>query len=166
MQNTRKIIRNHEPFGKLQIDTTRLLTKNILKVNYITGSIFPNKIIPKMFPISDDFKEILIDLIHTEGENEINETLQAKLSIREQEILKLIIEYSGLASQIKFKPIKRNIGALIDRIKVIQGSIEAGLDNDELIDEFMSIIKILHAGKKISDADYMDLKDAYKDFKK
>lgn len=162
--NSAKILRNHEKLGKLQIDTTKLL-QNKLKVSYATGSIFPRKWIPTGLIISDDLQTLLLDAINSEGYNEIDQTLQAKLSLKEQEYLRIIAEYSGLASTLKYRPVKRNTKTLIDRLHIIQGSIDAGLDNDELIDEFMSILKILHASKQVDDKTYKDMLETYKEYR-
>ena len=162
--NSVKILRNHEQLGKLQIDTTKLL-QNKLKVSYATGSIFPRKWIPTGLIISDDLQTLLLDAINSEGYNEIDQTLQAKLSLKEQEYLRIIAEYSGLASTLKYRPVKRNTKTLIDRLHIIQGSIDAGLDNDELIDEFMSILKILHASKQVDDKTYKDMLETYKEYR-
>lgn len=163
--NSIKILRNHEPLGRLQIDTTKLLNKNVLKLNYLSGSMFPKKVIPINITVSDDLQAIILDMVNSEGTNEIDQNLQAKLSIYEQEILKNIVEYAGITRQIKYKPLKVSTDILKDRLRIIQGSIEAGNDSDEMLKEFMQIIKILHASNNVSDNDYKDLKEAFESLK-
>lgn len=137
--------RNNKRFGKLQINVSELY-KNKLMVAYVSGSPF-QKI--KTKTISEDLASILIDIIETEGKNEINEDILGRLSSEERDIFSTIIDYSGLRSYLRLKNKPRTINQCIARFQVLQGSIEAGNDSIEVIKEAVELLKILVLANKI-----------------
>ena len=145
MNNKVFLKRNNKRFGKLQINITELY-KNKLMIAYISGSPF-QKI--KTKKITDDLSGLLIDIIETEGKNEINEDTLGRLSSEERDIFNTIIDYSGLRSFLKLKDKPRTINQCIARFQVLQGSIEAGNDNKEVLKEAIELLKILVLANKI-----------------
>ena len=145
MSNKVFLKRNNKRFGKLQINITELY-KNKLMIAYISGSPFQKS---KTKKITEDLASLLIDIIETEGKNEINEDTLGRLSSEERDIFNTIIDYSGLRSFLKLKDKPRTINQCIARFQVLQGSIEAGNDNKEVLKEAIELLKILVLANKI-----------------
>lgn len=140
------IRRNYKRFGKLQINLTELYS-NKLMVSYATGS--PFKKIPTQ-NISQDFSTILTDMLENNGNNEVNEDILGRMSAKERDTFKIILDSSGLRGKaIKIRDKPRTINQMIARLEVIQGSVLAGGDAPELYKEAIDLIKVLTMADKI-----------------
>ncbi len=139
--------KNYKLFGKLQLHNGHLFN-NKLMVYYATGSPFQKL---KTKTISNDLATILLDILDTEGKNEINQSIVGRLSDEERVIFKMLMDMSGLTQQMKYTHRPRTIDEVIARFKILQGSIDAGGDNELIVDELESLVKILKlAGRIVS----------------
>ena len=145
--------KNYVKFGILQIHH-RDIYDNKLKVLYLSGSPFP-KVRSQM--VSDDLQSLIVDIIETNAENEIDNTTVQKLTNRERDIFHTLIKSSGLQQKLKYKYKPRSIDDVKKRFEVVQGSIEAGNDSKEVIDEALDLVKILMLAGKIDPEEGKDL---------
>jgi hypothetical protein len=123
-------------------------------LSYKTGSPF-TKI--KTMKISDDLQSLLIDIVETEGKNEINENTLGRLNDKERELFKLLLNVSGLTKDLKYRHKPRTIQQVVQRFQLLQGSIDAGNDSQIVINEALDLIKILVMAGKIEASDADDI---------
>lgn len=148
-----KLRKNYKKFGNLQINLVDLYDGK-LKVLYITSSPYPKA---KTQTVSDDLQSLLIDIIDTEGTNEINRTIVGRLSEKERNLFHMLLKDSGLVKDLKYKTQPRTIAETVERFKVLQGSILAGNDNQEVINECINVIKILVVAGKLDAREANDI---------
>jgi len=134
-------------FGKFIINHYQL-NKNILLLKY-PGTIAPVSRIRRTI-ISDDFKNLIIDLIDTQ---KINIDLQKKLSDAEIKIFELLLLLSNLKHHLNYQKQTKTIDDYVHRFNILRGSLAAGDDSIKLRDELIEIIKLLNNKtiNKISD---------------
>jgi hypothetical protein len=137
--------KNYSLFGILQINVVKLYD-NILMLSYKTGSPF-TKI--KTQKISDDLQSLLIDIVETEAKNEINENTAGRLSDKERMLFKDLLNVSGLTKDLKYKQKPRTIQQVVERFKLLQGSVDAGNDSRVVINEAIELLKILVLAGKV-----------------
>lgn len=74
----------------------------------------------------------------------MNEDTLSRLSLEGRDIFNNVIDYSGSRSFLRLKNKPRTIfNQCIVRFQVLQGSIEAVKDNNEVIKEVIELLKIL-----------------------
>jgi len=141
------IIARYCKFGKFILNHYKL-SQNILLIKYPKSLAPFSKI--KATVISDNFKNLLTDLIHT---NVINIDLQKSLNDSEIKIFDLLIFSANLSSHLNYKKQTRTIDDYVKRYNLLLSSLKAGDDSIELRDEISNIIKLLNNKNvdKISD---------------
>ena len=142
--------RGYRRFGALQISIDHLYNDRKLMVYLLTGS--PCTTV-KNQKISDDLATILIDLAEQNGKNEIDENIMGRLSSSERDLLKAVLDRSGLRKILKLKDKPRTIGQVVTRFEVLQGAIDAGNTAKEILQEGIELVTILQAAGKISKGD-------------
>ena len=125
----------HCAFGKVIIELDKLYYKNILavkdkKLRNISG--FKNT------PVSDDFVEIIMNMCRDSTMPKKSEI--SGLSGPNTELWNLLIHYSGLHKSNVDTSKNETIKNLKERLQLVEGEIEAGNDNDEVVDELRSIL--------------------------
>lgn len=125
------------PFGKYIINTKQL-NDNVLLIKSIKSLGAVNRL--RRTPISDDFKNLIIDLLHT---GKINIQLQKELKIKEIELFELLLNISGLTNILNYSRVEKDVNDYLNRLILIQGSFKAGNDSDIMKQEAIDIIKIL-----------------------
>ena len=140
-----KLRKNYKQIGNLQIHLVDLY-EGKLKVLYISGSPYPKV---RTQTVSEDLQSLLIDIIETEGTNEINRTIVGRLSDKERDLFHMILKDSGLVKDLKYKTKPRTVAETEERFKVLQGSVLAGNDNQEIINELIGLIKVLVVAGKV-----------------
>lgn len=148
MFEVKKLKKHYVEFGKLQINETQLHTNNKLMVSYISGSPVMNKDL-RTQNISEDFSSIIISILDTLPKNEIDIKRVNRLSAKERKIFNSLIHLSGLARDLKYKQKPITVQDMVDRFEIVQGSIIAGNDSKEVIDEAIELIKDLRLAGRI-----------------
>jgi hypothetical protein len=150
MEGIKKFVlkKNYKEFGKLQINELLLHNSNKLMVSYLSGSPIMDKEL-KTQMISDELSSILISIIDTFPNNEVSLTKVNRLSEKERNIFNKLMIRSGLAKELKYKQKPRTVQDMVDRFEIVQGSIIAGNDSQEVINEAIELIKLLHLSGKI-----------------
>lgn len=124
-------------FGKYIINTKQL-KNNVLLIKSIKSLGAVNRL--RRTIISDDFKNLIIDLLDT---GKINIQLQKQLKTKEIELLELLINISGLTDVLHYSRRERDSNDYIERLILIQGTLEAGNDSEDVKKEAIDIIKVL-----------------------
>lgn len=148
MFEVKKLKKHYVEFGKLQINETQLHTSNKLMISYISGSPVMNKDLRTQI-ISDDFSSIIISILDTLPKNEIDIKRVNRLSAKERKIFNSLIHLSGLARDLKYKQKPITVQDMVDRFEIVQGSIIAGNDSKEVIDEAIELLRDLKLAGKI-----------------
>lgn len=156
MTDNKKLKKNYKEFGKLQINELQLHNSNKLMVSYLTGSPVMDKEL-KTKTISDDLVSIIIGILDTLPKNEIDIKKVNRLSEKERNTFNKLMFRSGLAKDLKYKARPRTIQDMIDRFEILQGSIVAGNDSQEVINEAIELVKLLHTADKINTEDATEL---------
>lgn len=133
------------PFGKFVLNKKKLNDDNILLIKYPVSFAPVPKI--KRTIISNDFKSIINDLFDTQR---INTQTQKKLSMKELDLFELLLKLAGLTEVLKYKRITKNIEDYKQRFRILQGSINAGNDSEEIINELREIINVLAINNAIT----------------
>lgn len=157
-----KLKRNYKKFGNLQINELQLFSNNKLMVSLLTGS--PCVYI-KSQKVSDELQSIIISILDGLGSesNEVDNKKIAKLSDHERALFKNLMYRSGLSKDVKYKDKPRTISDMIERLKVLQGSIVAGNDSQIIINEAIELVKTLALVGKISPDDALELLQSLND---
>lgn len=150
--------RGYKKIGNLQVHHADLY-EGKLKVLYISSSPCPKL---KTQTITEDLQTLIIDLVETEGNNEINRTIVGRLSDKERELFNNFLKCSGMITNIKYKIKPRTIQEVQERFTILQGSIIAGNDNKETIDECIDLINVLTVAGKIDPQDAQEILDEFK----
>lgn len=142
--------KNYYVFGKFILNRDYLNNKNKLLVKYGTGSHAP---VPKIRQqsISDEFKSLINDILDTKR---LNKDIQKRLQHNEQDLLELLLTLSGLKEQLKYQRLVNDIGDLIHRFTILQGSVAAGNDSSEVIMEIKQVMTLLKLSGKLSESDF------------
>jgi hypothetical protein len=148
--------RNYKAFGKLQINELELHSKNKLMVCYLTKSPVMDKELKTQI-ISEELASIIIGIIDTLPDNEIDIRKVNRLSEKERNIFNKLILRSGLAKDLKYKEKPRTIQDMVERFEILQGSLMAGNDSPEVIKEAIDLIKLLNTAGKINTEDALEL---------
>lgn len=139
------IKKNYKKFYKLQINVMQLLD-NKLMILYETGSPF-NKYI-KSRTISPELSSILLNLIDT---NELNYEMIKRLTEEDKKLFNIIMTKSGAKTELKYKEPELSEEDLIKRLEILQGSIRAGNNNNDILKEGIEIIRKLNKLGRIND---------------
>jgi hypothetical protein len=144
---------NYVELGKFMINM-KLLTNNILLLKY-KKSYAPVPALRRQ-NISHDIRDILYYIIDTKN---INYENIRELEKKDNDLIMKILELSGLDVffRIDKQKTKEDIGHIIERFKIIQGEINAGNDNIELLNEAKELLVKLKKNNKITDEDYYEL---------
>jgi hypothetical protein len=129
--------KNYVDFGIFILNINQL-KKNVLLIKYKRTIAPVNKL--RRTAITDDFKNLLTDLIDTQ---EINIELQKELNDEEQELFEKLLTISKIAKPLKYKRYTKSIEDYLHRIMIIQGSMNSGNTSDILKQEAIDIINIL-----------------------
>lgn len=142
-------------FGKF-IMNKQQLEKNYLQVKYPSKS--PHPIFTKKLKISDDFKDLLFDILHT---HKINIQTQKNLSQDEADIFHKLLSSCGIDKYLKYKPVTKDLSDYINRFNLLRGAIIAGNHSIETLNEIRDIIKLLSnpSVNKINVNDASDILD-------
>jgi hypothetical protein len=146
-----EIKKGYRRFYKIQVNVNKLFNKNILSASYLSKSPFPYI---KPIILSESLTSVFIDLFDT---NKINYALLKTISDSERELFSVFIDKSGASVELKYKPIDVTETVLIDRFTLLQASIVAGNDSDEIIEELINLIRKLVKIGKISKEDATEL---------
>jgi hypothetical protein len=146
-----EIKKGYKRFYKIQVNVNKLFNKNILSASYLSKSPFPYI---KPIILSESLTSVFIDLFDT---NKINYALLKTISDSERELFSVFIDKSGASVELKYKPIDVTETVLIDRFTLLQASIVAGNDSDEIIEELINLIRKLVKIGKISKEDATEL---------
>jgi hypothetical protein len=144
---------NYIELGKFMINM-KFLTNNILLLKYKKSyAPVPNL---RRQNISNDVRDILYYIIDTKN---INYEDIRELEKKDNELIMRILELSGLDVYFRLdrEKTKENIDDIILRFKIIQGEINAGNDNMELLNEAKELLIKLKKNNKITENDYNDL---------
>ena len=139
------IKKNYKKFYKLQINVMKLLD-NKLMVLYETGSPFSRYI--KTRTISPEFASVLLNLIDT---NELNYEMIKRLTEEEKKLFNIIMTQSGAKTELKYKEPELTEEDLLKRFELLQGSIQAGNNSNEVLKEGIDILKRLNKIGRIDD---------------
>jgi hypothetical protein len=148
MSNIKK---NYKQFFKIQVNMVKLFNENILACSYLSKSPFPYATNKKL---SDTLSSILINLIDT---NEINYMQLKTCSQAEIAFFNTFINKSGAGVELKYKPITILTEDLTNRFTLLQNSVIAGNDSEEIVDELIQLISKLCKAGKITRAQAGDL---------
>lgn len=125
------------PFGKYILNTKQL-QNNILLIKNKKGLAPIAKL--KRTVISDDFKNLITDLIDTQT---INIELQKELQKEEVFLFEKLLSLCNLKEVLNYKRYSKTVDDYIHRLTIIQGSFNAGNTSDILKEEAIDIIKVL-----------------------
>jgi len=132
------LIKNlYVPFGKYILNTKQL-DNNILLIKNKKGLAPIAKL--KRTPISNDFKNLLKDLIDTQ---KINIELQKELNNDEIILFEKLLTISNLVEVLNYKRYSKTVDDYLHRLTIIQGSFNAGNTSNILKQEAIDIIKVL-----------------------
>ena len=130
------------PFGRCKIHLYKLYYDNEFVLKDSSGFNIPGV---KNVKVSDDFVTIIMKIHNNEN---VNQSFIKKLSSNEQDLYDLFIFKCG------FKNLDNDHKSKIDKLKsnleVIQGEIEAGNDNKEILKELYDVLHQLAVYKCIS----------------
>ena len=130
------------PFGRCKIHLYKLYYDNEFVLKDSSGFNIPGV---KNVKVSDDFVAIIMKIHNNEN---VNQSFIKKLSSNEQDLYDLFIFKCG------FKNLDNDHKSKIDKLKsnleVIQGEIEAGNDNKEILKELYDVLHQLAVYKCIS----------------
>lgn len=134
---------NYKNFGKYLIHVGHLIDKNIANFKYPSKASIPSI---KPIPITDDYKDFLLDMLENEKPNE---RFLSKLSIEEQKHFEKVMRGAGLLSQFNLRKIgdeeEKNS---VERFNILRGEVLAGNNNDNVIKELKTlIIKFVNDGR-------------------
>lgn len=125
------------PFGKYILNTKQL-KNNILLIKNKKGLAPIAKL--KRTEITDDFKNLITDLIDTQ---KINIELQKELQKEEVFLFEKLLSLCNLKEVLNYKRYSKTVDDYIHRLTIIQGSFNAGNTSDILKQEAIDIIKVL-----------------------
>ena len=121
-------------FGHVELDLHKLFYKNILSIKQkglkING--FKNA------PVSDDFVSIVMQMCKG-----INPTARELQKIPERQLYDTLLHVAGIHKKIEHTA-DRTVEELQKRLTLVEGEIEAGNTNHELLQELKSILYKLH----------------------
>jgi hypothetical protein len=147
---TDNAITTYQPFGKFIINVKQLIDDNKLRVLY--AKTYQNVMTFKAITISNDYKEILLDLI---DHKKFSQRLYDLLDEKERSHLNLLLTRSGVRVALKIRlnsdtdyELKKK------RWTVVQGEINAGNDSQLLKDEAKSLLSYFKALKAINKTEY------------
>lgn len=130
------------PFGRCKLHLYKLYYDNEFVLKDLSGFNIPGV---KNVKVSDDFVAIIMKIHNNEN---VNQSFIKKLSSNEQDLYDLFIFKCG------FKNLDNDHKSKIDKLKsnleVIQGEIEAGNDNKEILKELYDVLHQLAVYKCIS----------------
>ena len=138
---------NYVEFGKFLLNLSRLKS-NILRVVY--DKTFVNVISMKSTNVSNDFKDLMLELIDTK---KVNNFIYKGLSNSEKSLFNKLIKLSGVKSLLNIN-VDDEYQNKLNRFIIIQGEINAGNDNKELINEGKQILKYFFDFGYINEKNY------------
>lgn len=126
-------------FGNVLLMYDRLLRHNMLSIKKKGGGNIENF---KNVKVSDKFVDIITGALNKQNINNIYN----ELSEKEQELYNILVQVSNVHRYANIP--KPNIKFLKDRLKIVEGEIEAG--NDNLIEELTDILHTMILVKLIT----------------
>lgn len=129
---------NYIPFGRLILNQ-KMLDENKLLIKHANTHAPIAKL--RQTDVSDNFKALIQDLITT---GKLNIQLQKELSMSEQNLLEILLKVSHIKEHLEFSKKTKDIDDYIHRYNVLKGGLLAGNKNEEIKNEMMLIINLLH----------------------
>lgn len=126
-------------FGNVLLMYDRLLRHNMLSIKKKGGGNIENF---KNVKVSDKFVDIITGALNKQNIRDIYH----ELSEKEQELYNILVQVSNVHKYVNIP--KPNIKFLKDRLKIVEGEIEAG--NDNLIGELTDILHTMMVVKLIT----------------
>jgi hypothetical protein len=152
---------NYTEFGKLMINL-KLLNNNILLLKY-KNSYGP---VPGLLrtPISNEVKDLLYYIIDTQN---VNYEYIRELEDGDRELIINILKKSGLdiIFRLDLNKTTENEKELIDRLSILQGEVEAGNNNIEILNESKEVLRKLRKIKRITEKQYNELIQSIEELK-
>ena len=144
------------PFGKFMINR-KDLEQNKLNLKY-PNSKGRHPIFKKKTEISDDFKDLIYDILHT---HKINIQTQKNLNDKEANMFHDLIHSCKLDVYLKYKRVTKDISDYVHRFTILHGAICAGNHARETLNEIRDVIQLLANPtiNKIKTEDSKDLID-------
>ena len=147
-------------FGILMIHREMLYLDGILLLKYIKSMAPVAKL--KQQPISAKLQNLLIHIIE---EQNIDDKMHDELIYSDAMLMEQILRRSKTIAQLKYRRRRPNNMLLIDEVKnrliILQGSINAGSESQEIESECQELLKKLYDLDGISQHDYVVLKSAF-----
>jgi hypothetical protein len=129
------------PFGKVLIRLDRLYYKNILSVLTRTKVNIAGF---KPCPVSDEFVNIIMKLC--KGEQPTSSDLKT-LKLNEKELYDTLLYLGGSHKSVDINTMDTTIEKLKEKLKVVEGEISSGNNNEKLLTELLDILnKLSHLG--------------------
>ena len=139
-QSIEKVLPTYILFGKFLIEEPSLIKDNILIVRFTSNGKLTNI---KKVSVSDDFKDIIIDI---QEKNVFFERNFNRLSVDEKGLMAYLLKKSGMDIPLKIPQRlfrDENQNAIIDRWNVVRKKIQDGDESPLLIKEAKKIVERL-----------------------
>ncbi len=152
---------NYSELGKLMINM-KLLNNNILLLKY-KKSYGPVPGLKRM-DISNELKDLLFYILDT---NNIDYENIRELEDDDKQLIINIFQKSGLdvLYRLDIKKTIENENELIDRLKILQGEVEAGNNNIQILNESKEVLRKLKKCKRITEGQYNELIQSLEELK-
>lgn len=139
-------------FGKHLLNKQNL-EKNILQIKTQSKT---NNPLGKRFHISDHFKDLLFDILHT---HKINVQTQKNLDTGESQLFEKLLHKCMLLDYLNYKPVTKDVSDYVHRFNILRGAIIAGNHSREVLNEIRDIVKLLSnpTVNKINNEDATDI---------
>ena len=148
-------------FGILCIDRDKLYYDNELIVRYIKSKCLLD-CLPKQ-NITELLQECLVYILEN---NDINYDLLMNLNSDDNIIMDTLLRRSRMSIKLDYKKPKKNRAQLIkhykDRMEILQGSVIAGSDSDEINEEILEILQKLYDYNELSKIQHTRLTAGFK----
>jgi hypothetical protein len=143
---------NYRQFGKYVINIPQLKERDILNVKFPSLGRIPQF---KPTPISDVFKEFLLDLLET---GKISNRIYEQIPVEERQLFERIATGAGIIHSLKIKKtLTDDDKADNERFAVLKGEYLAGNNSVALMKELRKLVVKFMSQGKISKTDGMNL---------
>jgi hypothetical protein len=138
------------PFGRMLISIKDLYANKltIRRPDYNATTIH-------RVPISDDMMLAILDIIEN---NHLNYEYIQQVNEEELLLFEKMLQLSNLYVSLKYNKRKARdtVKELLNRYRVLVGQIQAGNDNDELLNELKELSYVLYKHGKLSKSQFID----------
>ena len=144
-------------FGKFKLNLYDLRSKNEVYVVYFSKAVHPRLGRTK---VSDKFKQIILDILE---HVKIDYKSLALLDKSEFEYFNKLMTMTSLKFQLNYEP-SNQLKELKERLTILQGSIQAGNDNNPFVyEEAIEVVNALVKHNAISESDGTEIIDELKE---